>query len=95
MRISEISISDLVDYCRAEDGADTALFLYAALGAAKGYIKSRNGIDDAYMDAHEELTIAVLALVADMYDNRSLTIAGGKENPTITAILKMHDKNFI
>lgn len=95
MKVSEIAVQDCLEYCRAEADAETERFLQNALQAAKNYIKSRNAIDDAYMDQHEELSIVVFILVADMYDNRSMTVANGKENPTATTILKLHDKNFL
>lgn len=95
MKVSEITVNELLEYCRADADAETERFLQAALHAAKSYIKSRNGIDDSYMDNYDELSIAVFALVADMYDNRSMTIGSGQENPTVTAILKLHDMNFL
>lgn len=95
MKVSEITVKDCLEYCRAEADVETERFLQNALTAAKSYIKSRNAIDDAYMDEHEDLTIVVYILVADMYDNRSMTVTNGKENPTATTILKLHDKNFL
>lgn len=95
MKVSEITVNDCMEYCRVEADAETERFLQDALQAAKSYIKSRNALDDAYMDEHEELSYVVFILVADMYDNRSMTVTNGKENPTAATILKLHDKNFL
>lgn len=95
MKVSELTVEELKAYCRAEDTPEAELLLAAALAAAKGYIKNRNQITDDYMDQHEELTLVVYILVADMYDNRSATVASGMENKTVETILKLHDFNFI
>lgn len=47
------------------------------------------------MDEYEEISIAVFALVADMYDVRSTTAETATENLTVKAILNLHDKNFL
>ena len=95
MRVSDITTSDLADYVRA-DGTDevTEKFL-AALAAAKGYIKSHTALTDCEMDEYEEISIALFAIVADMYDVRSTTADTTAENKTVSAILHLHDKNFI
>ena len=43
----------------------------------------------------EEISIALFAIVADMYDVRSTTADTTAENKTVSAILHLHDKNFI
>ena len=95
MKVSEITINDLADYVRA-DGTEPATnnFLAAALSAAKGYIKNRTSLTDVEMDEYE-ISIAVFALVADMYDVRSTTTETATENLTVKAILNLHDKNFL
>lgn len=96
MKVSEITTNDLADYVR-EDGTEpvTNNFLAAALAAAKGYIKNRTSLTDVEMDEYEEISIAVFALVADMYDVRSTTAETATENLTVKAILNLHDKNFL
>ena len=96
MKVSEITINDLADYVRA-DGTEPATnnFLAAALSAAKGYITNRTSLTDVEMDEYEEISIAVFALVADMYDVRSTTAETATENLTVKAILNLHDKNFL
>lgn len=96
MKVSDITTADLSDYVRA-DGTDetTVKFLAAALAAAKGYIKGHTSLTDDEMDEYEEISIAVFAIVADMYDVRSTTADTTAENRTVKAILNLHDQNFI
>lgn len=96
MKVSEIQISDLANYVRADEKEpSTAKFLAAAFAAAKGYIKGHTALTDEEMDRYEEISIAVFAIVADMYDVRSTTAETTAENKTVKAILNLHDKNFV
>lgn len=96
MKVSDITTADLADYVRADGTNDTTVkFLAAALAAAKGYIKGHTSLTDDEMDEYEEISIAVFAIVADMYDVRSTTADTTAENKTVSAILHLHDKNFI
>ena len=47
------------------------------------------------LDEHEDLTIAVLTLISDMWDNRSMTIQKSNINIVVDAILGMHRTNLV
>ena len=66
-----------------------------ALPAAVSFCKGHTGLDEKGLDKHEDITIAVLAIIADMWDNRSFTITNNKINPTVDAILSMHSDNLL
>lgn len=77
MRTSEITMKDLCRQIRTEEAyitEDDRKHLEILLRAATEYVKSYTGLDDAGIDAHEDVTIAVLVLVCDLYDNRQMTV---------------------
>lgn len=95
MKVSDITTQDLADYTRADNTAEDTKFFEAAFIAAKNYIMGRTGIGEEELNEHEEFSIAIFCLVADMYDNRSINAEGSEPNRTVEAIINMHDKNFL
>lgn len=63
--------------------------------AAVAYIQERYGVDAQYMNGHQDIAIAVLALTRDLFDNRSMTVERTTLNPVVTSILAAHDFNLI
>ena len=59
------------------------------------FVREYCDIDDAYIDAHEEITIAVLVLIGDMYDNRTRYVDKANLNRTVETILSLHDHNLL
>lgn len=96
MKVSEITIKDLMGYIKLDDDIadEEYTLLEAALIAAKNYVMGVTGLNEVELDSKEDLTIAIFCLVADMYDNRSLD-SSGKTNKTVETILKLHDRNFL
>jgi hypothetical protein len=98
MKISEITLDDIcqqsrVDY-NADDAQETAL-LTAMKTAAVEFVRAYTGLSDEEMDEHEDLTIAVLVLAADMVDNRTMTVDKNNVNRVVDTILGMHCRNLI
>lgn len=63
--------------------------------AAIAYCKDYTGLSEDELDEHEDITIAVLALIADMWDNRSMTVGQSNPNKTAETILGMHGINLL
>lgn len=63
--------------------------------ASVEFAKSYTGLTEKELDTHEDVTIAVLMLVADMYDNRQLQIDKNNLNHTADVILGMHSVNLL
>lgn len=63
----------------------------AAIAFAKGY----TGLTETELDIHEDITIAVLMLIADMYDNRQLQVDKNTINRTADTILGMYSVNLL
>lgn len=96
MKVSDITVNDIVEYCRISEPstADNA-FLEQAIEAAKAYIRSYTGLDNDRIDEHEDFVIVVYVLVQDMYDNRSLYTESKSLNNTVETILGMHSVNLL
>ena len=96
MKVSEITVQDLADYCRiAEPSTADNAFLEQAIEAAKAYIRSYTGLNNDRIDEHEDFVIVVYVLVQDMYDNRSLYTDSKSLNNTVETILGMHSVNLL
>lgn len=98
MRTSEITMKDLCRQIRTEEAymtEDDRKHLGILLRAATEYVKSYTGLDDAGIDAHEDVTIAVLVLVCDLYDNRQMTVDRNNVNRVVETILGMYCINLL
>ncbi|WEG14001.1 head-tail connector protein [Pullulanibacillus sp. KACC 23026] len=103
MKISEVQISDLKNYAHVYFDDDDNLFT-AILAAGKAFISTYtglplvddpgNGITDS-IDDHEDLTIALMVLSNEMYDNRAMTVDNDKLNFVVKAILDSHSVNLL
>ena len=96
MKVSEMTVNDIVEYCRiAEPSTADNAFLEQAIEAAKAYIRSYTGLNNDRIDEHEDFVIVVYVLVQDMYDNRSLYTDSKSLNNTVETILGMHSVNLL
>ena len=96
MKVSDITVNDIVEYCRIEEPSEDDLrFISQAMEAAKAYIRSYTGLDNDRIDLHEDFIIVLYILVQDMYDNRSLYTEGKALNNTVETILGMHSVNLL
>lgn len=98
MKVSELNQSLICDYCRIieDDLSDTEkLTLDAMRTAAISYCTSYTALTEAQLDEHEDITIAVLALISDMYDNRLRYVDKANVNRTVETILNMHCYNLV
>ena len=98
MKVSELTIPVIANYCRIMDDDVTDsenLSLEAMKIAALSYARSYTGLSDLEMERQEDITIAILTLIADMYDNRSMIVDKNNVNRTAEVILSMHAKNLL
>ena len=98
MKVSELNLSQICDYCRImeDDLTDTEKVTIEAMRtAAINYCISYTALTEAQLDEHEDITIAVLALISDMYDNRLRYVDKGNVNRTVETILNLHCFNLI
>ena len=83
MLISAVTISDIKLYAKIESGSLEDNLLTAILVAGKEYIKSHTGLTTEQLDEHEDLTIALLILCSDMYEQRQYIVQHDKVNVVI------------
>lgn len=94
MKISEVTTTDLKEYAHVYNNDDDKLFSNI-LAACKSYIKNYTGLSIEQMDTKEDLTIALMVLSNEMYDNRTFTVQDDKVNKVIKSILDMHSINLL
>lgn len=63
--------------------------------AAISYCTGYTGLSEKELDSFEDITIAVLAVISDMWDNRSFTVEKAVLNPLIDNILGLHSTNLL
>lgn len=98
MKVSEITIKDICRQIREEEAYVTEegrKHLAILQKAAVDYVKGYTGLDEAAIDTHEDITIAVLVLVSDMYDNRQMTVDKNNVNRVVDTILGMYCVNLL
>ena len=67
------------------------------LEAARRYVLDYTGLSAEEADGHADLSIAALAVCADLYDRRTTAITGTiiAENPVVAQILGAHAVNLL
>lgn len=96
MKISEVTPEILLAHCGISNADPDVLGLLEAYkAAAVRYISSSTGIPAEKLDEYEDLTIAYLCLVDDMYNNRDATADKTESNPTVQYILGLHSRNLL
>lgn len=95
-KISEITLSDLVDYLRLPelDGAQAQL-LTTIKAAVTSYILGVTGLSLVQLDNYPDLTLAFYALAQDMYDNRAIYVDKANISDTVSTILNMYRTNLL
>ncbi|PGT89210.1 head-tail connector protein [Bacillus sp. AFS040349] len=95
MKISEVTTNDLIEYARETADPEVTKTFGTILLASKAYIKSYTGLTVEQMDVKEDLTIALMVLANEMYENRVFTVQDNKVNVVIKSILDMHSINLL
>ncbi len=100
MKLSEITTVDVATYLKLYIDDLTAFEikeLELILSAAKNIVKKTIANTDEEADKKEELSVAVLILCQDMYDNRTrYTLASeATPNKTLENILSLNDFNLL
>lgn len=100
MKIREVTNEQINNYLRITPTAENSAFLEICKDAAIQYISKYTGLpvessSGDTINSHDDLTIAYLILVEDMWDNRSTTADQANPNRTIETILGLHRKNLL
>lgn len=96
MKVSEITQEYIIEYTRIDEPDESEQKLLDAIqAAAVSYASSYTGLEVEELDKYEDITIAVLALISDMYDNRSISVKETGVNRTVESILGIHSVNLL
>ena len=94
MKVSELTRDDVIAFIRLE-GTEPEIPPEMLLAAAKAYVKGYTRLTDEEIDLHEDITLAVLVLCSDMYDNRQMQVEGDKVNRVVSSILDLHQRVLV
>ena len=94
MKISEVTLAEVKNYLHVYHSEDDKL-ISGILIAARTFVKNYTGISPENLDTSEDLSMAVLILCAELYDNRVFTVEKNAVNPVIQALLDMHSVNLL
>jgi len=95
MKISEITVNNVVEYLRLEDGEYNEAEIENLLNVAKQFVKSYTGLTDEEIDQHEDFYIVIMILCQDMYDNRSYYVDKSNLNKVVETILGMYSVKLL
>lgn len=94
MKLSEVTIVEIKQFCRI-DFEDDDIILMQFWNSAISYVRNYTGLTDIEMEEKEDITIAALVVLSDMYDNRSYMIKEAAVNKISKGIMDMHSKNLM
>ena len=98
MKISELTPKYIADYLRLDEPDEIELKeIDAMLTSAKGYVKGFTGLTLDEMEEFEDITMAILILVSDYFENRTLYLdyKNKEENVAVNRILSMHSIDLL
>lgn len=94
MTVSELTVDNVKNYLRVDTNIDNSL-IAVILSAAKRFCAQYTGLEIAGLDDYEDMPLAVLAVAADMYEVRQLTLNGTQLNPVTAQILGTYSTNLL
>ncbi|MGL4344872.1 MAG: head-tail connector protein [Cellulosilyticaceae bacterium] len=73
MKLSEITLPIVKEYLR-QDGNEDDRIIEAIIEGSKAYVANYTGQSIELLENQEDVAIAVLVLVAELYDNRTISV---------------------
>ncbi|MDE5583720.1 MAG: head-tail connector protein [Ruminococcus sp.] len=96
MKISEITLKTIKDYCGISDNDSDEIIEKVFMPAAKTFITGYTGLSETEINQHEDLATAFMVLVNDMYTQRDYTLNYNKQvNPCVQTILSLYSVNYL
>lgn len=96
MKMSELTPQIIKDYCGISDDDSDDIIEKVLLPAAREYIRGYTGLTAEQCDDHEDISIACMVLVNDMFSQRDYTISMHRQiSPTVKNILCMYAVNYL
>lgn len=96
MKVNELENEIIAEYLKKDDSEDLDEVLMESMKeAAVEYIKNQTGIGEEELNSHDDLTIAVLVLIQDMYDNRRMYVDNQNVNRVVDGIIYQYSENLL
>lgn len=96
MKVNELTIKDVKDYCGISDNDSDDLIEKVLLPFAKSFVKGYTGLSDDEINQYDDISIACMVLINEMYTQRDYTLSLHKQvNPCVKTILGMYSKNLL
>lgn len=97
MKLGELDGAYLANYLRLDEPEEVVIKeLQAMQSAAISFACHYTGLTEQELDEIPEMTIAVLTIIGDMYDNRQFQLDKNMPlNRTADMILSMHSVNLL
>lgn len=93
---SQISVDDVIEYLHITEITEQQRSLLSTmLSSAKSYVLHYTGRVQETADTIPEFTIAVYAIVSDMYDKRSYQVDEKSSNKIVDSILDSRSVNLL
>lgn len=97
MKLSEVDLTIVKEYLRQDSDEDDRL-ITAIIEASKSYICNYTGQSIEQLEEHEDVTVAVLVLIAEFYDNRTINVNDRlnlRMNTMLEGLLGRHSVNLL
>jgi len=94
MKYSEITLADVKEYIRIDDDSEDRIITIMFM-ASKSFVKGYTGLSLDQLDQYEDITMVILCLCAEMYDNRQFTVDKSNVNPAMKIILDLYSINLL
>jgi hypothetical protein len=97
MKLSEVTVGYVQDYLRLDDPTFVeSTEIAVMLDNAKAYILSYTGLTAEEADEHEDLTDALMLIISDSFDNRTMTFDKPVySNKAVKQRLDLHSVNLL
>lgn len=94
MKLSEATIEAAKDYCGISN-SDSDNILGMIVAGARAFVLGYTGLALEDADYHEDITLAFMTLVNEMYTNRTYTVELHNLNPFARQILDLYRVNLL
>lgn len=95
-KLSEITSAQMAEFLRLPDPTvDDYNTLNSFMNIAIAYIEQYTGRTEAELDDLQDVMIAALILVQDMWDNRTMYVDSTNVNKVVDSILNLHQVNLL
>lgn len=96
IKVSEVTTSNLGDFLRLTEltQSETQL-LETIIESGKSYIKTYTGLTTEQLDLYPDITLALMVICQDMWDNRSYYVESNNVNKVVENILGSHSVNLL